>query len=316
MLSGGVLIDLPRTPEERQARLGQIKIEITAEHSRYKVHQDAYLRSTIRMGLLLLEAKEIVGHKNFGAWVNNNCPFSHRTANNYMEAAAYVPDPQQKTKFARLANLTEEGMQAAIAEHNRKRASAAAARSEAADRVAEQLDPETTAGSSFPSFRSKRRQKNQQRRAGIRAAVRTVRRQLTAQLTQEGLEGLWPQPRLDSAGVMIEGRRGEDIQIWMFVWLPEDASAQAAYEVAVATRGHYQGIAALTYHWILLHQLAGEPPTHWPVQSDANGARWEEVQAKVLEVSRDATSVDQVVQLDRDPIRSRILDFWRETRRR
>ena len=48
-------LDIPATAEERQARLAEIKIEIHAEHSRFKVHREAYFRGVIKLGALLIE---------------------------------------------------------------------------------------------------------------------------------------------------------------------------------------------------------------------------------------------------------------------
>jgi hypothetical protein len=64
------------------------------------------LRYVKRIGDLLNEAKEIVGHGNFMNWVDQNCPFSHPTANNYMFVARHLA---QSGRFVRVINLAEQG---------------------------------------------------------------------------------------------------------------------------------------------------------------------------------------------------------------
>ena len=44
-------------------------------------------KQTFEIGGLLLSVKQILGEKgkaNFGTWIEENFPFSHKTANNYM----------------------------------------------------------------------------------------------------------------------------------------------------------------------------------------------------------------------------------------
>ena len=76
----------------------------------------------MRMGVRLIEAKGLVGHGRFATWVHDNCPFSHRTANNYMYLA------ESDLKSARVANLAEQGTVDAIELHLARK-SAAQARS-------------------------------------------------------------------------------------------------------------------------------------------------------------------------------------------
>ena len=62
----------------------RIADEINSEHA---LAQEEFLKHAIRCGELLLEQKKLVGHGNFGKWIETNCEFSVATANNYMKVA-------------------------------------------------------------------------------------------------------------------------------------------------------------------------------------------------------------------------------------
>jgi hypothetical protein len=57
----------------------------------------------IRIGELLTECKKEVGHGQWMSWVETNCEFSHRTANNYINAYERRNDPNSQL----VANLKD-----------------------------------------------------------------------------------------------------------------------------------------------------------------------------------------------------------------
>lgn len=54
----------------------------------------------VSIGQELNRAKELIGHGNFGRYVEEACGLSHRTANNYMKAAARFHDARKIANFA------------------------------------------------------------------------------------------------------------------------------------------------------------------------------------------------------------------------
>src|SRR5262249_42698933 len=145
---------IPATAEARAKRLAELKVEITEIYSRYKRHAERTLRYAIDMGKRLAEAKLIVRHGGFMQWGIDNCPFSHSTANNYM----YVY--RSDLKFAKLANLAEQGTVDGIRSHLDRKAQARRRRDEKkakAEEAAErQANPPRTLNEAYTSRRRQR----------------------------------------------------------------------------------------------------------------------------------------------------------------
>jgi hypothetical protein len=317
-------LHIPTTPEGRQARLAEIKIEITTVFTPFKAHREEYHRGVIKLGALLIEAKEIAGHGGFGAWVNDNCPFKHPTANNYMAAARHVAGATNDTKFLRLMNLSEQGMEAAIDEYLRKRAAAAMRKienagqaEERAERAARQPTTLTSAYQRGATRRNRRRGERPETLAAQRAARQEARREAEERRREQAelqeLRNLNDvRPHEDSAGLVIESRHEDDVRKVMFVWLPEYAHAKASEETMQRTGGHWQGQAALRYKYIIVeHVYEGEAPDWRPLRKvGAYEDRWEDVADAALHWTRGALRIDRLVTMDRDPLRSEILDNW------
>jgi len=104
----------PLTEEERDQRLEVIKARVIGIYPRYKKYARRMHTIMVEMGQLLIEAKTIVGHGRFGTWVNENMPFSHSTAINYMKLV-------RDLKFTRLANLALQGTVDAVEAHFEKK---------------------------------------------------------------------------------------------------------------------------------------------------------------------------------------------------
>lgn len=60
---------------------------INAEHEQCEVHMRAGVDHAIKAGELLIEAKSLCAHGEWGAWLQANCAFAERTAQAYMRVA-------------------------------------------------------------------------------------------------------------------------------------------------------------------------------------------------------------------------------------
>ena len=56
-----------------------VNLELVLEHSRL------CFKKILQIGMLLTQQKEDLKHGEFGPWVDQNLPFTHRTVNRYME---------------------------------------------------------------------------------------------------------------------------------------------------------------------------------------------------------------------------------------
>ena len=66
-------------------QIEEIKVkEIIELHAEIIDHFSAGLEKAIRIGELLIEQKNMLGHGEFISWIEKNLPFTDRTARNYM----------------------------------------------------------------------------------------------------------------------------------------------------------------------------------------------------------------------------------------
>jgi hypothetical protein len=100
---------------EIEKSLGKLAEEINAEHHEFRRTFKATYRSALRVGDLLNEAKKVAGHGNWKAWVEENCEFSIRTAQVYMQIANNRELVEETLKSAAPAYLSIEGMLTRIA---------------------------------------------------------------------------------------------------------------------------------------------------------------------------------------------------------
>jgi Protein of unknown function (DUF3102) len=303
----------PLTEEERDQRLEVIKARVIGIYPRYKKYARRMHTIMVEMGQLLIEAKSIVGHGRFATWVNDNCPFSHRTADNYMFLA------RTKLKFASVANLAERGTVDAVEAHFEKKSVAQSRKwkqEEAAERRAKlpQSPFQRKRQRKFASFLEKRIFNRQRHQAAQQARSEQYQAQDLQDLTK-----LWPRPHHDAARIEIELQLPDDVIQVIYVWLSEYGHADAK----LATRKtSWKGSVALRYHWILCTK--GNNSKDYSVAIDGrhfdgnyktwtDGDTWEEVQAKLSELSQNATEVRRANRMDRDPATAGILDNWRES---
>lgn len=82
-----------------------IAAAINAAHERVEAARKTGLEAAVDCGKLLTEAKATVKHGGWGEWVAANCRFSARTAQLYMNVAAYLADGDP-AKAQRVADLS------------------------------------------------------------------------------------------------------------------------------------------------------------------------------------------------------------------
>jgi hypothetical protein len=81
--------------------LSDIEVRIGTAHDECIAGIRVGAAKALEVGLLLIEAKKLVGHGKFGLWVEENCHLSRRTAQRYMQMArgpksadfARLPEP-------------------------------------------------------------------------------------------------------------------------------------------------------------------------------------------------------------------------------
>lgn len=71
--------------------LNSLKEEILEAHRECQIAMTASLEKAARIGRLLAVAKSNVPHGQWGAWVEDNCEFSMRTAQGYMRVNREMP---------------------------------------------------------------------------------------------------------------------------------------------------------------------------------------------------------------------------------
>ena len=79
----------------RPTRLDELPAEIGCEHAAAVATYRTPVDHAIRAGVLLLEAKALVGHGNWLDWLAANFPASVRTAQHYMKLAENPEDAQR-----------------------------------------------------------------------------------------------------------------------------------------------------------------------------------------------------------------------------
>jgi hypothetical protein len=84
-----------RLPAPARGRLDQLPGLIASAHAEVLAACRTTLDRARRVGDLLTEAKRLIGHGNFGHWVGENVPFSHRTAQDYMRVSAHWTELQE-----------------------------------------------------------------------------------------------------------------------------------------------------------------------------------------------------------------------------
>jgi len=70
--------------EKKQAEEKDVIAELITLHSRIESQLKQTLPDIIRSGELLTQQKKKIGHGNFTRWINDNLPYSDRTARNWM----------------------------------------------------------------------------------------------------------------------------------------------------------------------------------------------------------------------------------------
>lgn len=72
--------------------LGHLATRINEEHAKCEVAARTAIDHAIKVGRLLLEAKDQVAHGEWGEWVEKHCAFSQRSAQGYMRVARRAPE--------------------------------------------------------------------------------------------------------------------------------------------------------------------------------------------------------------------------------
>jgi Protein of unknown function (DUF3102) len=88
--------------------LDQLAERIKAEHAQCEVTMRAGVEHALKAGELLIEAKALCGHGEWGNWLQTHCEFSERTAQGYMRLAREWPDLAE-SKAQHVADLSLRG---------------------------------------------------------------------------------------------------------------------------------------------------------------------------------------------------------------
>lgn len=91
-------------------KLDTLASQINEEHRAFRQAFRATYRSALKTGDLLNEAKAAAGHGNWAAWVEENCEFSMRTAQDYMRLANNREQVEARLKSADSADLSIAGV--------------------------------------------------------------------------------------------------------------------------------------------------------------------------------------------------------------
>lgn len=95
------------------SRLEEIAQTVKVEHIEFEISLRNSMERAIHIGRLLSEAKELVKHGEWGKWVEDNCNFSERTAQNFMRLHSKYPE---LSKAQPVADLTYKKALALLAE--------------------------------------------------------------------------------------------------------------------------------------------------------------------------------------------------------
>jgi Protein of unknown function (DUF3102) len=93
---------------EVERSLDALAEEINAEHRAFLRAAEETFRAALRAGDLLNEAKAEAGHGNWTTWVEENCVFSMRSAQVYMQLANNRTQVEEMLKSAEPAHLSIE----------------------------------------------------------------------------------------------------------------------------------------------------------------------------------------------------------------
>jgi hypothetical protein len=74
--------------------MGDLIRRINEAHEEVRLTLKTTGQAAIKVGLLLLQAKQLAGHGSFADWICTHCNFSERTAQLYMQLARQFPNPQ------------------------------------------------------------------------------------------------------------------------------------------------------------------------------------------------------------------------------
>jgi hypothetical protein len=321
----------PLTQEERDQRLEKIKARLIEIFPRYKKYAVRMHTVMIETGILLYEAKIIVGHTNFIPWVEANMPFAHETANGYMRLA------RANLKFALVANLALKGTIDAIEAYLNKKEEAKWRRwrRQRAKEVEEEERAASRAKSLTKQPLSKKERKRQRHLRNLRDQVlenARLARERSAEYAERNLFDLTklPRPRDDCSWLEVEWQLPNGVEILgAYIWLPENAHADAHDVIACdPDNTRWKGSAALLFHSIIYtsgmedvrprYVVPQEREERWDSFSGEarvrRGLTWQEVQALLAELSRDAIETLRAETRDRDPAVVRILENWRHER--
>ena len=97
--------------------LTNLASEIRLKHDQATEAAGTAIRLATEAGDLLIKAKEQLPHGNWGAWVQENCRFSERTARGYMRLARELPKLEE-SKRQRVADMSLRQAIKAVAEPN------------------------------------------------------------------------------------------------------------------------------------------------------------------------------------------------------
>jgi hypothetical protein len=85
-------------------RLPDLAAAIKRTYAAFQGHVRRSVEDALRLGNLLSEAKELLGHGRFMGWVEQNCHVKHRRVNDFMRFAREVRECN--IKLAQIANLS------------------------------------------------------------------------------------------------------------------------------------------------------------------------------------------------------------------
>ena len=86
--------------------LPDLAARINAEHEAISGALQSGMQHAIAAGQLLIEAKKVVPHSGWLAWIGENCAFSERTAQAYMRVARSLANMSDQAKAQRVADLS------------------------------------------------------------------------------------------------------------------------------------------------------------------------------------------------------------------
>jgi hypothetical protein len=95
--------------------LADLAVRIKAEHEAAASAMQRSVEHAINVGELLIQAKALLKHGQWLPWLEEHCAMPERTAQFYMRVARHRKIVEAEGKYARLADLTLEGVQKLLA---------------------------------------------------------------------------------------------------------------------------------------------------------------------------------------------------------